>query len=213
MTAAAAFAHRCCGPSLLRFFRAEVTGRGHVPRNGGVLLAVNHRSFLDHFLLAAASPRPLLFLGKSELGRGVGGRINLAFGMVPVERGTGDASALGLVGDLLTGGSAVAIFPEGTRSPTEELFRFRSGIARLAAASQVPVVPVGLVGTEVVWPRGQNPVKQRPPRSLLQVHFGPVLAPPDANARTRRAFTETLHETVAGLSGQPRADRFAPIAR
>jgi 1-acyl-sn-glycerol-3-phosphate acyltransferase len=211
MTAAAAIANRLLGPAVVRTLRAEVTGLGHVPRAGGLLVAANHRSFLDHFLLAAASPRPLLFLGKSELTRGVGGRINLAFGMIPVDRGTGDLAALDEVVERLTRGAAVAMFPEGTRSPSGELFRFRSGIARLAAGAGVPVVPVGLHGTAAVWPRGSRPRLRRPTGGVLQVRFGGALAPPAADARSRRVFTERLHESVARLAEQPTAAGFAPI--
>lgn len=212
MTAAAAFANRWCGPGLVRFLRAGVTGRDYVPRTGGVLLAVNHLSFLDHILLTAASPRPLLFLGKSELGNGLSGKLNLAFGMVPVQRGTGDLAALDAVRDLLVQQSAVAIFPEGTRSPSGELFRFRSGLARVAAMAQVPVVPVGLIGTNVVWPRGERPVRQRPEKGVLQVRFGPPLEAPQPDPRSRRLFTEALSTAVAALSTQQRAPGFAPIA-
>lgn len=213
MSAFAAAANRWVGPGLVRALRAEVTGTGHIPAHGGVLVAANHRSFLDHFLLGAATPRPLRFIGKSELTKGVGGRINIAFGMVPIERGIGDLAALDVVAGLLREGTAVGIFPEGTRSPTGELFRFRSGVARLAASAQVPVVPVGLVGTATVWPRGERPVAQRPPRGVLAVHIGSAMAPPSADPKARRQFTEDLQEAIASLCGQARADRFAATTR
>lgn len=212
MTAAAAAFNRWAGPGIVRGLRARVRGAGNVPRDGGVLLAANHLSFLDHVLLSAAAPRPLRFLGKTELTRGLGGRINLAFGMVPIERGRADLKTLDIVIDLLRDGHAVAIFPEGTRSPTGELFRFRSGIARVAAAAGAPVVPVGLTGTDVVWPRGSKPQPRRPAKDLLQVTFGTPLQPPAADGRARREFTETLHAAVAALTGQPCADRFATIS-
>ena len=212
MSAGAAFGNRWLGPPIVRALRAAVTGTEHVPAHGGVLVAANHMSFLDHFLLGAASPRPLVFLGKSELTRGIAGRINLAFGMIPVDRGRGDLEALHPVADMLADGSGVAIFPEGTRSPTGELFRFRSGLARLAAMAQVPVVPVGLVGTDVVWPRGEKPALRRARQGVLQVRFGPALPPPSTDPRARRAFTEALHHAVAQLSGQGLADTFAPIS-
>ena len=211
MTAGAAMANRLLGPGILRLLRTQVSGSGNVPRTGGVLLAANHRSFLDHFLLAASAPRPLLFLGKTELSRGFAGRLNMALGMIPVERGSGDLAALDQIVDLLRAGRAIALFPEGTRSPSGELFRFRSGLARLAAGGAAPVVPVGLVGTAEVWPRGEKPKLRRPAGGTLAVRFGPAMPAPDVDARSRRAFTEGIHEAVAQLCDQPRADRFATI--
>lgn len=202
---------RTVGAALLWWTRAEIAGAEHVPETGGALLAGNHRSFLDHFLLGAASPRPARFLGKKELASGLGGAVNRGLGMIPVDRGRADLAALQAVVDMLRAGEVVALFPEGTRSPTGRLHRFRSGLARVAAQAAVPTVPLGLVGTAEVWPRGSAPSPRRPPPGLLAVRFGPLIGPPAPSPRARRAFTDRVRAQVAALSGQAIDESFAPI--
>jgi 1-acyl-sn-glycerol-3-phosphate acyltransferase len=209
-TAAMTIVHRLAAPPVRRLLRPRVAGLEHVPPRGGVLLAANHVSNLDNYLLSSVCPRPPWFLGKRELARGLFGLFNVAMGMVPVDRGSGDRAAIDRLVALLGDGEVVAVFPEGTRSPTGELFRFRSGIARIACAADVPAVPVGLRGTAAVWPRGRGPQFRRPDRGVLEVRFGPALEPPPPGGRPRRLWTETLRAAVAALSGQSTADAFAP---
>lgn len=205
-------AHMAVGRPLLARLRCEVEGHAHVPGSGGVLLCANHRSFLDHFVLASASPRPMRFLGKRQLAEGLAGRMNLALGLVPVDRGRADMSALDTVVQLLREGAVVGVFPEGTRSPDGSLHRFRSGAARIAAAAQVPTVPVALRGTAEVWPRGERPHWSRPRRGVLGVRFLPVMGPPSTDSgRARRLWTERIHAALAEATGQELADGFAPI--
>lgn len=204
-------ARAALGPALLRWVGAEITGQDRVPGCGGVLLAANHRSFLDHFLLSAASPRAMRFLGKASLSRGPMGRLNMVMGMIPVDRGHADLAALEMVVARLRAGDVLGVFPEGTRSPTGELFRFRSGLARMAAAASVPVVPVGLTGTAEAWPVHHRAPRPRP-AGATQVRFGELVPAPAGDARARRAFTAMVHERVEELCRQPLADRFAPVS-
>lgn len=204
--------HALTSRALLWWLRCAVDGRERIPAQGGVILAANHRSFLDHFALGAASSRPMRFLGKAELSRGPAGPINMAMGMIPVRRGIADLSALEIVIDHLRAGAVVGIFPEGTRSPTGQLFRFRSGMARVAAAAGVPIVPVGMIGMAHVWPRGQRrPNLTRPAEGKLSITFGQPVSLADDSARSRRKATAEVFAQIADLCGQRLAEGFAPI--
>lgn len=203
--------HAVAAGPLERLLRPTVTGRGHLPARGGAVLAVNHASNLDNYLLSAVSPRPVTYLGKEELAHGIFGAFNTAMGMLAITRGGADADTIAAVAAVARGGDLVALFPEGTRTPTGQLFRFRSGLARIAHAAGVAVVPVGLRGTAQVWPRGGQPAVRRPARGLLQVHFGAPIAPPDEpRGRARRQWTEEVRAQIGALSGQPLAATFAP---
>lgn len=206
------FARAFVGPVLLRWLRPTIEGRDQVPGAGGVILAPNHRSNLDIVLTQAISPRPVAFLGKQELAQQRGlGPLLLQLGLVPVDRGTGDLNALGAIAQVLIDGNVVGVFPEGTRSPDGRLHRFRSGVARLAAQAQVPVVPMGMMGTAELWPRGQTAPRRRPAGGEIAVRFGAPLEPPGQTPKQRREFTSALEDAVAALSGQARAGKFAEI--
>jgi 1-acyl-sn-glycerol-3-phosphate acyltransferase len=210
-TTALRVVHGVAAPPIRGLLRPAVIGVGHVPPTGGVLLAANHTSNLDNYLLSAVCPRPVSYLGKQELARGLFGAFNIAMGMVPIERGRADTAVIERVAAVLRSGDIVALFPEGTRTPTGELFRFRSGLARIAHAADVPVVPVGIRGAAAVWPRGGRPAPRRPAPGALAVHFGPPIDPPvEPRGRTRRRWTEQVRAQVAQLSGQALADAFAP---
>ena len=176
------------------------------------MLAANHRSFLDHYLMAAACPRPMWYLGKRELGVGIAGTINCSMGMIPVDRGRADLAAIARIVDLLRSGEVVGVFPEGTRSRDGSLYRFRSGMARIAGQAGVPVVPVGLLGTAEFWPPRTRPPLSRPPPNLLEVRFGAIHGPPTNTGPARRRYTRMIEDEVASLCEQRRTPFFAEIA-
>jgi len=190
-------------------FRPTVEGREHVPRSGPVILAANHLSFLDSFLIPLVAPRPVAFLAKSEYftGSGVRGRLVAAtmrgLGAVAVPRGEHRAAqaALETALEVLTTGGAFGIHPEGSRSRDGRLYRGRTGVGWLALASGAPVVPVALLGTDRVQPVGAR--LPRPGR--VTVRFGAPLhfaAPAGNAARARRTATDEIMTAIARLSGQ-----------
>lgn len=204
-------AHRTVGPLILRRFRVGIHGHRHMPAHGPVILASNHVSYLDNYVLSSATQRPPRFLGKAELAEGWFGKLNRALGMVPVDRGRGDWTAIEAAVALLRAGEIVALFPEGTRSTSGDLHKFRSGMARIAAAAQAPVVPVGLRGTRAVWPPNERLALRRPASELVTVHYGPAIPPPADTARARRAFTAEVRRAVARLSQQSCVETYAPV--
>ena len=135
-------------PLLVGYFRLRRLGREHIPP-GGVILASNHRSFLDPFVIGCCVPRPIYFVAKQELFqiRLVGWLLN-CLGAFPLRRGESDEETVETALGLLARGQAVVIFPEGTRIRTGSLGKAKRGVGRLALESGAPVVPIALTGTE-----------------------------------------------------------------
>ncbi len=133
------------------YFRLARLGREHVPASGPVLLAANHRSFLDPFVIGAMVRRPVYYVAKKELfeNRLQGWFLN-ALGAFPVDRGASDAEMLETARTILERGDAVVIFPEGTRIRAGALGAPKRGVGRLALETGAPIVPVALIGTEHV---------------------------------------------------------------
>ena len=209
-------------PVLRGVFRPEVSGAEHVPTGVPVILAANHVSFADEIFTPIAARRQVFYFAKAEYFTtpGVRGRAMAAFfhglGQLPVERAD-TRSAAGVIDigvELLREGGALGIFPEGTRSPDGQLYKFRTGVARLALRSGAPVVPVGLVGTRDVIAPGER----RWHRAPVGVHFGAPLhfadrAGQERSSRVLREVTDTVRRAVQELSGQSYVDAFASTVK
>ncbi len=206
--------HTVVPPVLRTLGRPRVEGLHHVPATGGVLLASNHLSFIDSVVIPVVVPRRVAFLAKSDYftGTGLRGAAQRAWfeglGMLPVDRDDPRAAlgSLDTALEVLARGDAFGLYPEGSRSRDGRLYRGRTGVAHLALTAGVPVVPVGLVGTDRL-----QPVGARFPRPVrVTVRFGaPVL--PGARfegmpaGRARRQLTDEVMAAIAALSGQPEA--------
>src|ERR671931_431266 len=133
------------------YFRLSRIGREHIPTDGPVILAANHRSFLDPFVIGTCLRRPIYYVAKKELflNRVQGWFLN-ALGAFPVDRGAGDRDTIDTAKAILARGDCVLIFPEGTRTRPGSLGRAKRGVGRLALESGAPVVPVAVIGTEAI---------------------------------------------------------------
>lgn len=182
------------------WFRYEVHGRENLPTTGAFILSPNHRSNLDTPLLPVIRKAPIRFMGKASLWEA--GRFADWFlttlGGFPVERDSADRGALRLAEDILERGEALVMFPEGTRreGPVVEAENMFDGPSFLAGRQQVPIVPIGLAGTEEAMPVGKKLVY---PRKIVFV-IGEPLAPPvqNENGRVSRKAVKDHTETLRG---------------
>lgn len=198
-------------------YRPVIEGRENIPCKGPLLLASNHLSFIDSFVIPLVAPRRVVFLAKSEYFTAPGIRglwmrwLFTAMGAVPVQRGTtGGAAQEGLdkAREVLQKGLAFGIYPEGTRSRDGRLYRGRTGVAWLALTAGCPVVPVALSGTADIQPVGSRLLRIR----RITVRFGEPLdfshlrgATP---GRARREATDAIMAAIGELSGQELVPRY-----
>lgn len=141
-------------PLVASLTRLHVKGRDKVPREGPVLLAVNHFSWADPVIVSAALERPPYYLAKERLFVNPAARwFFTSMGQIPVNRQSGgNEDAIQAAVDILARGVVVGVFPEGTRSRYGELKRGKTGVARIAARSGAPVVPIAVTTAEF-WPK------------------------------------------------------------
>lgn len=165
-----------------------VEGLGNVPREGGFVLAPNHTSYLDHFvldfLLEAVRDEPTWFLTKKEsFDKPLIRAWTTAWRGIPVDRDRPSADTLRAVQSVLHAGAALCVYPEGTRNPEpDKLLEFKVGAFHFAATANVPVIPVVLVGTDQVLPRGQRRFR----RGRINVRFGAPITPDMSRPKPER---------------------------
>jgi 1-acyl-sn-glycerol-3-phosphate acyltransferase len=176
-------------PFMRVWFRLRITGAEHIPATGAAIVAPNHKSFWDSFFIAAATPRHLRFMGKSELFVGWRGRLFVRLGAFPVQRGASDAEALETARTILRQGGLLALFPEGTRvRDPDAIGSPKSGAARLALEAGAPLIPAAVEGTEKLFV-GPFPKPRR-----VQLSFGePIpVAHLEATPESAKALVDDL---------------------
>jgi 1-acyl-sn-glycerol-3-phosphate acyltransferase len=144
----------------------------YVPKKGAVILASNHISFLDHFLVPAVISRKIVYLAKAEHFDTIVGNFFFSnWGQIPVQRGKGDLVAFKRAIEHLNEGGILGIYPEGTRSLDGYIHEGKTGVARLALLTGAPVIPVGMRGTFEAMPKGQHvPIPKK-----VDIYFGPPM--------------------------------------
>ncbi len=228
-------------PSLVPYARFEFEGVENVPIAGSAILVANHRSYFDSMaisMLIAKTGRTVRFLGKKEVfDAPLVGQLAAAMGGIRVDRGTGSDEPLKAAADALLGGEMVTLMPQGTipRGPAffDPELKGRWGAARLAQLSGAPVIPVGLWGTEKVWPRSSrlpNVLNLTDP-PVVRISVGEPVElkhrsldadtkrimtairrqlPPEAVRRPHADGGGTAPDVPAGLQGRPRPRGRAP---
>jgi 1-acyl-sn-glycerol-3-phosphate acyltransferase len=189
----ARFLRAFAAPLLLAIYRTQFRGEENVPASGGFILAGNHVSYLDPALLWAGAPREVHFVAKQELFETpvIGWGLPRLF-VLPISRGTADRVAIQRATDLLGYGEPVGIFPEGTRqvpgAPTDEPSEAHAGVAFIAMRADVPVVPVGIAGTDRALPKGAK----LPRFPKVTVRYGEPVRPEEFTEGSRKERTQAM---------------------
>ena len=195
-------------------WRISVVGGDNVPAHGPAILAPNHVSVIDSFFLPATLGRRITFVGKSEyLDDWKTRRLFPALGMIPIDRGGGNASvrALDTAARLLTDGELFGIYPEGTRARDGFLHKGHTGAARLSMRTGAPIIPVGILGTRAVQPPDARAPK---PFRPVEVRFGEPIFPSVTGSATNqrlqlRHMTDELMFEIKNLTGQEYVNEYA----
>ncbi|WP_182357571.1 lysophospholipid acyltransferase family protein [Tomitella gaofuii] len=206
------------GPLLRVLGRPRIEGLENIPVDGPAILASNHLAVVDSLYLPLMVPRRITFLAKSEYFTtpGLKGRINRFFysasGQVPIDRRGGEAAqaALRTASRVLEEGNLLGLYPEGTRSPDGRLYKGKTGIARMALECGVPVIPVAMMGTNVMNPIGSK--SYRPTKITVRVGEPLDFSRYEGLEGSRfieRAVTDEIMYALMNLSEQEYVDIYA----
>jgi 1-acyl-sn-glycerol-3-phosphate acyltransferase len=177
------------------YTRARVIGKHNIPKTGAFLLAPIHRSNIDTPLAAAVTSRRMRFMGKDSIWKikPIGWIIS-SLGAFPVTRGSADREALKRCIAVLEAGEPLVLFPEGTRQSGPLVQPLFDGAAYVAVKAGVPIIPVGIGGSEGVMPKGSKMIY---PRKCVIVIGEPIVAVADESGRIPRSAVKDITVQLA----------------
>ncbi len=181
------------------YWRVEILDKDKLPRSGAYVIAPVHRSNVDTLLAGCLTRRRIRFMGKDTLWKyRWSGALFSSLGGFPVHRGTPDREALRTCEEAVRGGEPVVLFPEGTRQSGLKLHPLFKGAAFVAARAGVPLVPVGIGGSEWAMPKGSRRIS---PVKVVMVVGDPILPPPrpESGRLSRRAVSEMTQRLTVDL--------------
>ena len=195
-------------PLIRGLFIKKVNGIENIPKGEGFIAAANHCSYLDHYLISCILVphlnKKVHYLAKKEHFDSLHQRLwHKWVGAIPIDRQKGGKEALRMAVAYLRKGKVIGIYPEGTRSLDGKLQRGKTGVARLALAAKVPVIPIGIIGSFKILPKGRympsagKAVINIGKPMLFEAYYGK-----ENNHKVLRVVTKSIMKEIAKLSHQ-----------
>ncbi|MHC4199764.1 MAG: lysophospholipid acyltransferase family protein [Planctomycetota bacterium] len=182
-----------CSAVMRVFFGLRTYGRGRIPRSGGVILAVNHASFIDPVVVGCGLTRPVHYMARATLFRGLFATLIRSLNAFPIARGGADRGAVKEFIRRARAGNVVMLFPEGTRTHDGRVGPIKPGVGALAIRAGAPVVPTYIGGTFDAWPR-----TRKLPRCVpLSIHFARPILMDERPGESKRKRQERIRSEIA----------------
>ncbi len=176
------------------YLRMSVEGRANLPTEGAFILSPVHRSYIDTLITGASVTVRPRYLAKDSLWRNrVLGRLVSALGGFPVARGTADREALRRCIEVIEGGEPLVLFPEGERKSGPVVQPLFDGAAYVASKTGVPIVPIGIGGSERAMPKGTNLIR---PRKVHVIIGQPLRPRRDETGKVPRSAVKELSDEL-----------------
>ncbi|MBN1392612.1 MAG: (d)CMP kinase [Sedimentisphaerales bacterium] len=195
------FARLLCKIFCGTFFRLHPAGRENIPDYGPLVLICNHQSFLDPPLCGIFVKRPLYYLARDTLFRGLFGKLLVSIQTIPVKRGEADLPAMRIVISKLKAGNGVCLFPEGTRTSDGRITAFKPGFGLLCRRGNAAVVPVLIEGAFDTWPRHK---KLFSPGGHIDIQYGKCIPASDVKKMDDKELATLLTDTLRKMQNDCR---------